>query len=99
GRCVVNFDLQGDEPPWARPEVRRFIAAVQRTNPAFPAYLVMQPAADMFRLWFGSLADPAALRDQGRSLNLTHPSVVNQLNHSLSAIHTMMEELGFQSRP
>ena len=99
GRCLVSFDLEGDEPMWARPEVRRFIAAVHRSNPAFPVYLVMQPAFGMFHLWFGSLADPAALGDQGRFLNLNHPSVVNQLIHSISAIHTMMEELGFQSRP
>ena len=84
---------------WAREEVRRFIAVAHRSNPAFPAYLVMEPAFGMFHLWFGSLADPAALGDQGRSLNLTHPSVVNKLMQSISAIHAMMWELGFQSRP
>jgi hypothetical protein len=61
------------------------------------AYLVMQPTFGMFLLWFGSLADPAA--HQGLSLNIIHPSVMNQLTHSLTAIHAMIEELDFQSRP
>jgi hypothetical protein len=99
GRCVIAFDLHGDEPLWTRDEVRRFIATVRRSNPGFPAYLYMAPAFGMFQLWFGSLADSSAFFHEGRALDLGHASVMEPLTESIGAIRDMAKALGLQARP
>lgn len=99
GRCLITFDVDGDAPIWTRDDVRRFIATIQHSNPAFPAFLSMNPEFGMFRVWFGSLADPSAFRNQGRGLDLGHASVMEHLTESIGSIEDTAEALGFQARP
>lgn len=101
GRCLISFGVDGDEPLWTRPQIRRFIASVYRSNPAFPVYFCMLPAFGMFQLWLGSLADPAAFPNHGTALDLDlgHASVIGLLTESIGAIEDMAEKLNIPARP
>jgi hypothetical protein len=99
GRCVISFDLEGDDPLWTRQQIRDIIAAAHRSNPGFPAYFCMLPAFGMFKLWFGSLADPAAFPNGGTAFDLGHASVVSLLTESIDAIQDMADELNVSARP
>ena len=75
------------------------ILAVLFTAQRFGTAVVGRLFGPVMLVWFGALADPAAFHDNSRALNLKHPSVVNRVTQTLQAVHKMIDDLGFQSRP
>jgi hypothetical protein len=97
GRCALTFDLDDADAVWLRADVRAFVAALAKEQPAFPIYLDPDPDLGMFIVWFGALAEPEALH--GTNLNLNHHSVVSQVMRAVEAISALAQGLGASAQP
>jgi hypothetical protein len=96
---MITFDIVSEAPVWVHDDVRRYIHSLEQVNPAFPAFLCMQPQHGMFLVWFASLAERSALRKNDTALDIQAESVVSHLIQSIGAIRNTMERAGFASRP
>jgi len=97
GRCALMFELDDPGPAWQNPAVRRFIRRLAAAQPAFPAYLDPAPELGQFMLWFGALAEPAAL--DGLQLDLTHDSVLQAVLGAAAAVDAQAGQLGLSAVP
>jgi len=97
GRCGLTFQIDDPAPIWEHAGIRRFIRDLADAQPAFPVYLVPDPEAGMFVVWFGSLADTEAW--QGRQLDVQHASVVREVIAAIGAIESLARSLGVSARP
>jgi len=96
-RCALTFQIDDPAPIWEHAGARRFTRDLADAQPAFPIYLVPDPEAGMFVVWFGSLADSEAW--QGRQLDVHHPSVVPEVIAAVGAMESSARSLGISARP
>lgn len=101
GHCMLVFSALDNDPRavYFVPQARAYIAKLHKAMPYFPCYFHFRPEAGMFVLYFGSLADPEALSEDGISVDLLHPSVLTKLKESLIAIGQLTRDLGKNPQP
>ena len=97
GKCIITFGVEDDpREVTSIPQVRQFIQHLDKALPYFPCYLDFEPEFGMFLVYFGCLADPAALIENatgGPRLNALHESVLSRVGNSLLAIQQMAHRL------
>jgi hypothetical protein len=101
GHCMMAFTALDEDPRtvYFVPEARAYIAKLHEAMPYLPAYFHFRPEAGMFVLYFGSLANPDALGNDGVSVDVLHPSVLEKLRESLFAIGQLARDLGKSPQP
>jgi hypothetical protein len=100
GRCVLTFPLDDDPRHITRiPEARSYITSLHQAMPYFPCYLDFRPGFGMFIVYFGCMAEPDAMSDDGTAINVMHQSVLDKLEESLLAIKAAGALLNKNTRP
>jgi hypothetical protein len=101
GSCVLVFPSTDSDPRPVTliPEVRRFITNLHDRMPYFPVYLNFHPKLGTFFLYFGCLADRAALSKDGTEIKVTHDTVGIRVFESLTAIAGIAGRLGIDHKP
>jgi hypothetical protein len=101
GQCLLTFTALDNDPRqvYFIPEARRYMTALHEAMPYLPIYLNFRPEAGAFVLYFGALADAEALNDDGTSINIYHPSILERISESLYAIGNVTRDLGRDPKP
>lgn len=103
GNCLLSFPAHGDPRPVQHIErIRAYIGDLHRRVPYFPIFLTLDPAARMWMMYFGCLADPQAtcvLPGDRVSFQGDHPTVLAALLESLAGVRHACTELGIDAQP
>lgn len=103
GNCLLSFPAHGDPRPVQHIErIRIYIADLHRRVPYFPIFLTLKPAAEMWMMYFGCLADPEAttvLPGERISFRGDHPTVLAALLESLAGVRHACTVLDIDAQP